>query len=434
MTKILKSGLMACLATAFIFIGCKKDDDNKYTVTLSANNAEWGVVAGGGEYKEGAEIQIMATANSGYHFEKWSDDDTNNPRTITVNKNIALIAVFVEGNSGGSVNGGGNNNQGNTGTATGDILPKKVTKIVRTKEKSGENKSIRTYLFDSEGRATLVYDEGEWTLTYTDNQIIANGEKPYYNLENGRITSELDVWGGKGAVTGEFGYSPDGYLVSIKSVNGWTYEHKYTIENGSLTKSFYGEGKTTVDNWEREWVEESETTFTYGDKLNNLNVDVFAVAFLERPVYSNLIGKRQKYLPESAIDVNDGKQRNYTFSYEYSDEYLTKIEWGEGLTYEIFYDANGDNKLGEYDEMCEYADKTESCDISQVQICSDEETEEVYYIWKDKKYTDVNKLIETLCPSAKSNDNIVITKQLSIQSKKLIDNIRSNALQMCNEE
>ncbi len=50
MKNILKLGLTACLAAAFVFAGCKKDDDSKYSVTLSANNAEWGVVAGSGEY------------------------------------------------------------------------------------------------------------------------------------------------------------------------------------------------------------------------------------------------------------------------------------------------------------------------------------------------------------------------------------------------
>ena len=152
---ILKIGLAACIAVAFVFAGCKKDDgDSKYAVTLSANNAEWGTVAGGGEFADGAEIQVMATANSGYHFEKWSDDDTNNPRTITVNKNIALIAIFAEGNGGGTVNGGGNNNSGNNGTATGDILPKKVTKIVEKYSKNSELRTTTTYLFDANGKVT----------------------------------------------------------------------------------------------------------------------------------------------------------------------------------------------------------------------------------------------------------------------------------------
>ncbi|MEE1090995.1 MAG: hypothetical protein UH103_06180, partial [Paludibacteraceae bacterium] len=33
-------------------------------------------------------------ANKGYHFEKWSDGNTENPRTITVTEDIELSATF----------------------------------------------------------------------------------------------------------------------------------------------------------------------------------------------------------------------------------------------------------------------------------------------------------------------------------------------------
>lgn len=36
----------------------------------------------------------LATAKDGYHFVKWSDGDTSNPRTLTINKKIELIAIF----------------------------------------------------------------------------------------------------------------------------------------------------------------------------------------------------------------------------------------------------------------------------------------------------------------------------------------------------
>ena len=346
MKNILKLGLMACLATAFVFAGCKKDDNNNYTVTLSANNAEWGVVAGSGEFADGTEIQIMATANSGYHFEKWSDDDTNNPRTITVNKNIALIAIFAEGNGGGSVNGGGNNS-GNTGTVTGDILPKKVTKIVKTKETSKGSKSGRTYLFDYEGKITKYSDDDNsgYIFEYSDNSIIRTffngnnkGETSTFKIENGRIVS-IDQGGGK--VT-EYGYSPDGYLTSVGN-------EKYFYENGLLTKDTYSE---LNNNTEYYW----EAKYTYGSNPNNLNVDLtlLFVEFDDEGVFSGLYGNRIKLLP-SLIEESDYQTENGVkgdvvyqkseFTYEYSSEYITKIikketnEDGKLYTdtYEIFY-------------------------------------------------------------------------------------------------
>ena len=65
-------------------------------------------------------LQITATANYGYHFDQWSDGDTNNPRTITITQDTHLVALFapnvytirtyVDDTLRGSVSGAGNYN------------------------------------------------------------------------------------------------------------------------------------------------------------------------------------------------------------------------------------------------------------------------------------------------------------------------------------
>lgn len=348
MKKIFKFGLTACLATAFVFAGCKKDDDDsKFAVTLSANNAEWGAVAGGGEFADGTEIQIMATANSGYHFEKWSDDDTNNPRTITVTKNIALIAVFAEGNGSGTVNGGGNNNQGNTGIATGDILPKKVTKII---EKDVDD--TKTYLFDIQGRIiskTYEYNgkvDEIRTYTYTDNNIVRkkSGESEndgwIFNVESGRIVSDVLTEGEVYVYPTEYAYSSDGYLISMKT----------TSQNN---KDFYDNLTFTVDNGnivacDRHYNEkgDSKITFTFGDKLNNLNVDIaLLVLDFDLQPLSGYYGKRCKNLPSVGTYSRGSSGRTYEYSYTYDGEYLTKVflletesDGTSENSWEIFYE------------------------------------------------------------------------------------------------
>ncbi|MBO7143389.1 MAG: hypothetical protein J6W13_00995 [Salinivirgaceae bacterium] len=87
--------------------------------------------------------------------------------------------------------------------------------------------------------------------------------------------------------------------------------------------------------------------------------------------------------------------------------------------------ACGDEEL---ESACERADKTESCDVTKAEICSDEETGEVYYTYEGKKYTDVNALIDAMCPNASKMDKFEITKQLNAQSKRLIDRIRVDAI------
>lgn len=87
--------------------------------------------------------------------------------------------------------------------------------------------------------------------------------------------------------------------------------------------------------------------------------------------------------------------------------------------------ACGDDPL---DSSCERADKAESCDLTKAEICSDEETEEVYYTYNGKKYTDVNKLIDDLCPGATDMQKTKIRKSLTAQGKRLLDRIRVNAI------
>jgi hypothetical protein len=65
-----------------------------YHVTVSANNTSMGTVTGTGDYEENSTATISATANPGYKFVKWDDDDTQNPRTITVTQDTTYTAIF----------------------------------------------------------------------------------------------------------------------------------------------------------------------------------------------------------------------------------------------------------------------------------------------------------------------------------------------------
>ena len=67
-----------------------------YLVTLQTNNDQWGEVVGTNLYTQDTTITITATPNEGYAFMRWSDGNTDNPRTLTVTKDITLTAEFVE--------------------------------------------------------------------------------------------------------------------------------------------------------------------------------------------------------------------------------------------------------------------------------------------------------------------------------------------------
>ena len=73
------------------------DTTTTYTLTLNVdeNCADMGSVAGAGTYVEGASVQISATPVTGYHFTAWNDENTNNPRTVTMDADKGFAALFA---------------------------------------------------------------------------------------------------------------------------------------------------------------------------------------------------------------------------------------------------------------------------------------------------------------------------------------------------
>jgi len=102
---------------------------NRYTLTLQSADETQGIVYGGGEYNYHDTVFISATAIAPhYHFESWSDNNTDNPRQIIVSGDIALTAYFsinvydvvleVDSLIHGTVSGGGSYTYGTAATVT----------------------------------------------------------------------------------------------------------------------------------------------------------------------------------------------------------------------------------------------------------------------------------------------------------------------------
>ena len=72
----------------------------KYTVTATVNPAETGTVTGAGEYEEGAEATLTATAAEGYEFVNWTvagaEVATTATYTFTVTADVEVVANFKE--------------------------------------------------------------------------------------------------------------------------------------------------------------------------------------------------------------------------------------------------------------------------------------------------------------------------------------------------
>ena len=76
-----------------------------YTINVTANPAEGGTVEGGGTYEQGQSCTLTATANDGYTFINWTENDevvsTEATYTFTVIGDRTLVANFTQ--NGGNV-------------------------------------------------------------------------------------------------------------------------------------------------------------------------------------------------------------------------------------------------------------------------------------------------------------------------------------------
>jgi hypothetical protein len=66
-----------------------------YTLSVAANDPSMGTVSGGDSYRADSAASISATPNAGYRFERWSDGNTNNPRTVRVTQDTSFTAEFA---------------------------------------------------------------------------------------------------------------------------------------------------------------------------------------------------------------------------------------------------------------------------------------------------------------------------------------------------
>lgn len=69
-------------------------DKNQYTVTVLSSNTDVGTVSGGGTFEYLDTTIFTATAVEPYHFVRWSDGSTQNPRTVVVTGDMIRTAIF----------------------------------------------------------------------------------------------------------------------------------------------------------------------------------------------------------------------------------------------------------------------------------------------------------------------------------------------------
>lgn len=66
-----------------------------YSLEISSNNNSWGTAEIIQQPSCSGNAIICATASCGYYFVRWSDGNSNNPRTLTLHNDTQLYAIFA---------------------------------------------------------------------------------------------------------------------------------------------------------------------------------------------------------------------------------------------------------------------------------------------------------------------------------------------------
>jgi uncharacterized repeat protein (TIGR02543 family) len=93
----MKNLLLLITALTLLFISCSTESTQLFTLSTQSNPQEAGSVSpSSGEYDEGEEVTISASANEGWVFSGWQGDHTgsSNPATIVMNGDKSVTAQF----------------------------------------------------------------------------------------------------------------------------------------------------------------------------------------------------------------------------------------------------------------------------------------------------------------------------------------------------
>ena len=148
------------------------------SVYVSRNSSSYGTVTGAGTYYVGSSITISATANAGYRFVRWNDNNTNATRTISVPSSSTIYTAYFEANpsvnisllrnnsSYGTVSGGGYHPAGSTATIT--ATPYSGYRFVRWNDYNTDATRVIT-VPSSSTTYTAYFERNSLTTIFSEN-------------------------------------------------------------------------------------------------------------------------------------------------------------------------------------------------------------------------------------------------------------------------
>lgn len=224
----------------------------KYTITVQVDPSGGGTATGGGTFKSGQTVTLVAMVNSGYSFTGWYNASsgaqlsTSTTYTFTASQNITVTAKFatiptysisasISPSGSGSVSGTGNYQQGRSATL---VATANTDYIFNNWTESGSQVSANaSYTF-------TVTKSRSLTANFSKSPYVIGKDWVSVSMPNKRSLASVTYGGGKfvavGGVSSTYGdaaavYSTDGVIWNEATLPGGAHE--------SWTGVAYGNGK-----------------------------------------------------------------------------------------------------------------------------------------------------------------------------------------------
>lgn len=152
-------------------------------VTVNASPEAGGTVEGGGTYTRNTTATLTATANTDYVFSSWSDGSIENPHTIIVSEDIAIVAYFASTKEKYTVNIAVSPEGYGTITGAGEYEAGSQVTLTATPSEGNQfdswvsleiNETINPYVFNIKQNMDIVANFSKSTVKYTINAVSAD--------------------------------------------------------------------------------------------------------------------------------------------------------------------------------------------------------------------------------------------------------------------
>ena len=180
-----------------------------FIIDATANPVEGGVVTGGDSYFEGTECTLTATANEGYTFSNWTENDsvvsTDANYTFIVNADRILVANFTLQNFtvdvsanpsiGGSVSGGDSYNYGQICTVSATANTGYI--FSNWTENDSVVSTDASYSFTVASDRTLIANFEQSNPIGAINSLFtinSNGDQVYFSQGNLQYQASTNTW------------------------------------------------------------------------------------------------------------------------------------------------------------------------------------------------------------------------------------------------